>query len=152
MKWFWIIMAVLYVISRFDLIPDMIPLYGWIDDIAVMVFLFRYLNRLRAQQSGGQQEQQGRQSETAGAGNRAQDQETGHSGPTRANRTKSPHEILGLAPNANETEIRAAYRRLANQYHPDKVAHLGKEFQELAEARFKEIQKAYERLITAAKR
>ena len=32
---------------------------------------------------------------------------------------------------------------MANKYHPDKVVHLGKEFEEIAEKRFKEIQKAY---------
>jgi DnaJ like chaperone protein len=31
-------------------------------------------------------------------------------------------------------------------YHPDKVIHLGEEFRELAENRFKEIQKAYQEL------
>lgn len=148
MKWFWIVLALLYVISRFDLIPDMIPLYGWIDDIAVMVFLFRYLKRLRRMQdddrlgagsgwgmNGGQSEQQGSHGRTSHA--------DGH---------KSPHEVLNVPPTADEAQIRAAYRRLASQYHPDKVAHLGKEFQDLAENRFKEIQQAYELLIGAAKR
>lgn len=59
----------------------------------------------------------------------------------------SPHEILGVAQDADQEEIRTAYRKLANQYHPDKVAHLGDEFQKLAEQRFKEIQKAYDLLM-----
>ncbi|MFW6334535.1 MAG: J domain-containing protein, partial [Desulfosalsimonas sp.] len=37
-------------------------------------------------------------------------------------------------------------RKLAQQYHPDKVSHLGKEFQELAARKFVEIQEAYETL------
>ncbi|MBW1817978.1 MAG: DnaJ domain-containing protein [Deltaproteobacteria bacterium] len=43
-------------------------------------------------------------------------------------------------------EIRKAYRELANRYHPDKVNHLGEEFRDLAEERFKEVQTAYQEL------
>jgi DnaJ-class molecular chaperone len=41
---------------------------------------------------------------------------------------------------------------LAGQYHPDKVSHLGEEFRQLAEKRFKEIQVAYQELIRNKKR
>jgi len=44
-------------------------------------------------------------------------------------------------------EIKSAYRKLAAQYHPDKVNHLGDEFKTLAEKKFKEIQEAYEELV-----
>ncbi len=35
--WFWliIILAILYVISPIDLLPDVIPVVGWIDDVVV---------------------------------------------------------------------------------------------------------------------
>jgi DnaJ like chaperone protein len=55
---------------------------------------------------------------------------------------------LGVARDASQEDIRSAYRRLAGQYHPDKVLHLGKEFRDLAEIRFKEIQAAYDALKT----
>ena len=42
--------------------------------------------------------------------------------------------------------FKKVYRQLANKYHPDKVQHLGEEFKELAENRFKEIQTAYREL------
>jgi DnaJ-class molecular chaperone len=45
---------------------------------------------------------------------------------------------------ASEAEISAAYRRLAQMYHPDKVAGLAPEFQALADERMKEINAAYE--------
>ncbi len=32
-------MAVLYIISPIDLVPDIIPLLGWLDDLAVMFAL-----------------------------------------------------------------------------------------------------------------
>ncbi len=60
---------------------------------------------------------------------------------------KTPHEILGLDKNATKKEIQAAYRKLVKQYHPDRVAHLGKEFQELANKKFIEIQNAYNSLM-----
>jgi len=52
--------------------------------------------------------------------------------------------ILGVGDNSSEAEISAAYRRLAQMYHPDKVAGLAPEFQALADKRMKEINAAYE--------
>ena len=59
---------------------------------------------------------------------------------------ESVRKILGVGDNASEAEISAAYRRLAQMYHPDKVAGLAPEFQALAENRMKEINAAYEAL------
>jgi DnaJ domain/Protein of unknown function (DUF1232) len=134
MKWLWIILALLYVISRIDLIPDFIPGWGWIDDITVLILLYRYLARLHRTATFRQQQADDRQS-TADQGRAPHDAAP-----------KTPYEVLGVSPGASQKEIRSAYRKLANQYHPDKVTHLGKEFQDLAEQRFKEIQEAYQRL------
>ena len=41
-------------------------------------------------------------------------------------------------------EIKAAYRRLSLQHHPDRVANLGPEFVKVAEEKFKAIQQAYD--------
>ena len=60
---------------------------------------------------------------------------------------KDPHRILGIERGATPEEIKSAYRRLAVKYHPDKLEHLGDEFRELAEKRFKEIQEAYQELM-----
>ena len=35
--WLWIVMAVFYTISPLDFIPDVIPIYGWIDDGLIMI-------------------------------------------------------------------------------------------------------------------
>ena len=59
----------------------------------------------------------------------------------------SPWEILGVDRHASEKEIRRAFHRLAVEYHPDKVHHLGEEFQTVATRKFKELQKAYEALL-----
>lgn len=57
---------------------------------------------------------------------------------------RDAYEILGLGPGASLNEIVRAYRKLVQEYHPDKVAHLAPEFRDLAERRMKEINEAYE--------
>jgi DnaJ-class molecular chaperone len=52
--------------------------------------------------------------------------------------------ILGVGDHASAAEISAAYRHLAQMYHPDKVAGLAPEFQALADQRMREINAAYE--------
>ena len=63
---------------------------------------------------------------------------------------KSPHEILGISANATPDEILAAYRKGVKAYHPDRVAHLGKDLQLLANKRFIEIKEAYTQLSKKA--
>jgi len=60
--------------------------------------------------------------------------------------TKTASEVLGVRDSASATEISAAYYKLAQMYHPDKVASLGPEFRTLAESKMKEINAAYELL------
>lgn len=56
------------------------------------------------------------------------------------------YRILGIAKGATDDEVRKAYRRMAMKCHPDKVAHLGPEFQRDAEAKFRRVNEAYERI------
>jgi DnaJ-class molecular chaperone len=60
---------------------------------------------------------------------------------------RTPYEVLGVARDANDEDIRRAYRRLAKQYHPD-LNPGNKE----AEARFKEVSAANDLLSDSAKR
>ena len=57
-----------------------------------------------------------------------------------------PHwsSVLEIPRDAGADEIREAYRRLIGQYHPDKVAALGRELQVLAESKSKDITIAYQ--------
>mgnify|MGYP004705242659 FL=1 len=59
---------------------------------------------------------------------------------------KDYYEILGVKPEASEAEIKAAYRKLARQYHPDKNKDAG------AEDKFKAINEANEVLKDPEKR
>ena len=58
----------------------------------------------------------------------------------------TPWQILGVKANASPEEIRGAFHKLAVQYHPDKVHHMGEDFQKVAHEKFLELQKAYKRL------
>lgn len=63
---------------------------------------------------------------------------------TGARAEEQYYAVLGLEPGADTMEIKKAYRKLSMQYHPDKVSHLGAEFQRVAEEKMKEINVAYE--------
>ncbi len=52
--------------------------------------------------------------------------------------------VLGIDPSASVSEIKKAYRQMASQYHPDRVAHLGKEFIDFAHVKFREINESYQ--------
>ena len=60
---------------------------------------------------------------------------------------KNLYEVLGVASDASDKEIRAAYRKLAIKYHPDKNPD-----DAAAEARFKEFTQAYDVLSDKQKR
>ena len=59
------------------------------------------------------------------------------------------YEVLGVAKNASEDDIKKAYRKLAMKYHPDR--NQGDEAKK-AEERFKEAKEAYEMLSDPQKR
>src|SRR5436190_19759776 len=64
-----------------------------------------------------------------------------------ATATKNPYEVLGVAKNASQDEIKKAYRKLARQYHPDRNPG-----DKSAEERSKGVQGAYDVLSDAEKR
>ena len=64
----------------------------------------------------------------------------------------TPHEILGVAADAGEREIRAAFHKLAIHYHPDKARHLGAEFERVALEKFVVLKEAYETLLARRRR
>jgi len=154
----WLLIAILlvglYVILRIDLLPDVIPVLGWLDDtflVGLLIYYFRYkklpgflryLGRLLFKKPGERTEQYSSQ-------NRSGTQEQGQwrQGPRSSDKVKDPYAVLGLERGASRKAIQGAYREAVQKYHPDKVSHLGEEFQELAQQKFVEIQDAYDQLM-----
>jgi len=143
-KWL-IFAAIVYFLVPFDLVSDFLGVFGRIDDVTVMALLawfFRnHVKQYAAQASRAGQAGSGRGGragpELRGTGDRVQGLQ--------------PHEILGVAPQASRDAVRAAYKARMQEYHPDKVAHLGEELQQLAHAKSLEIQKAYRDLSDSSK-
>lgn len=126
---FLLIIALLYIISPIDFIPDFkIPLVGWFDDIilgAIVFFIITSKKKVKKEKKFS-------------SGHKAYHQYQSYS---RA------YDILGVKPGVTQDEIKKAYHRKANQYHPDKVSYLGPEFQNMAKEKFQKIQEAYETLV-----
>ncbi|MDR5867473.1 J domain-containing protein [Halomonas koreensis] len=62
-------------------------------------------------------------------------------------RRRSALSVLGLEPGASRSEIRKAYRRLAQAHHPDRFHHEGEAIVASASRRFQRIRRAYDFLM-----
>lgn len=65
---------------------------------------------------------------------------------------KNYYEILGVDKNANADELKLAYRKLAKKYHPDMYVSATDAEKKEAEAKFKDVNHAYEVLSDPQKR
>jgi hypothetical protein len=65
---------------------------------------------------------------------------------------KTYYDLLSVPSNADADTIKKAFRREIARYHPDKVIHLGPEFQEMAATRAAELTVAYKTLSDPALR
>ncbi len=130
----WILAAIAYLLFPADLIPDFIPVAGWIDDLLVMCLaIYMYRKEHPEMMSPG--------------GARKKRSAPSSSSPRREPIEKDPYALLGLSRGARADEIKHAYREQMAQYHPDKVAHLGAELQRVAHERTLAIQEAYKTLM-----
>lgn len=57
----------------------------------------------------------------------------------------NPYEILGISENADEAEIKKAYKELVKKYHPDK--YVNNPLADLATEKLKQINEAYDMLM-----
>ncbi len=160
-----VVLVLVYIVSPVDILPDIFPVLGWLDDTFLVGLLAYYLRYRRMPKfimnifrlffqnktgSSGYRAGSGSGSGfKSGAGKGSGHQQKGENTRTSEEDAapKNPYEILGVSPNASPEEIRAAYREAAQRYHPDKVAHLGQEFRDLAQKKFVEIQQAYTTLM-----
>jgi len=60
--------------------------------------------------------------------------------------TDEAYKILEISPDASETEIKKAFRKMAVKFHPDKVSHLGEDYKKAAEEKIKKVNEAYEKI------
>lgn len=65
---------------------------------------------------------------------------------------KTYYELLGISATAGAEEVKSAFRKEIARYHPDKVHHLGQEFQEMAAQRAAALTEAYRILMEPASR
>ena len=56
--------------------------------------------------------------------------------------------VLGIKPNANEDDVKKAYKRLSNRFHPDKLLGASDNEKEHAEDQLQRVRNAYEVLST----
>ena len=146
MKYLIYLIIILYALSPIDLIPEWIAgHFGLIDDVIVLGVLYWYFIYRPAKMRAGYRKSYYREGQGTGAGGPQENRQKAH--PANGFSKRNPYEVLGVARGASIDEIKDAYRKLANKYHPDKVTYLGDEFKELADKRFKEIQEAYQELV-----
>jgi len=143
-----IILAVLYILSPYDILPDLMIGWGWLDDIVILGFLLRYFyNRKKKREPFRQYYQNSKNTDNAGQGTAEDNQSHTNTSEKKSSAGHwDPYRILEIERGASQEKIKQAFRKLAGKYHPDKVEYLGDEFKALAERRFKEIQRAYEEL------
>ncbi len=144
----WPVLAwLVYFLMPFDILPDHFFGPGWMDDLVLLGLVYYFF--LRQGASGGSKPGSQRpegQRGPSGAGTKEGAEASRHRSSEK--RPKNPYEILGVEPGADPETIKKAYHRMAAKYHPDKVSHLGEEFQQLAKEKFQDIQWAYEVLTT----
>lgn len=121
-----LILALVYFVWPLDLIPDIFGPLGRIDDLLVFLLVAWQAYQYRRKEAAGRSEAAAQESPE-----------------------KDPHELFGLGPSASREEIESRYRELAQQYHPDKVSHLGEELQKVAHEKMLQITAAYRKLLAA---
>ena len=136
------VLGIAYIASFIDFLPDAIIGIGWLDDLVVFIglvwFFTSWLPRNRHRiywfrpglKAGAESRDQGAAAQNKRDGGSEFD----------------PFSVLNVRRGATPDEIKHAYRDLLMKYHPDKVTHLGREFQQMAHDKSIEIKRAYEML------
>jgi hypothetical protein len=132
-----LILALVYFVFPLDLIPDIFGPLGRFDDLLIFgLAIWRVLKDRQARSQG----------------QRATNQSSQRNEPEGSTKSVDPFTLFKLKPGASRAEIDARYKELAKDYHPDRVAHLGKDLRTVAHEKMIEIQRAYEQLTNQATR
>lgn len=163
-----VIFALTYLLSPVDLIPDLLlPYLGYLDDLGIIstvIYILKYHRLPRffpekmkqwfnafkdfySKDAGNQAFSFFRQNSDTFSQSSSQSSQSSTKRKENAHTITSPYRVLGIAENATMEQVQSAYREAVKKYHPDKVSHLGPEFQELANKKFVEIQQAYDQLM-----
>ena len=147
MKILFTILAILYTLSPYDILPDFAFGWGWLDDLVILFLVWRFFYSVRKSPFQNRRFYNRNYQYFNKGYDRSGSTGSGARQPFGDDPSSNdPYQVLGIERNATGDEIKHAYRQLANKYHPDKVHHLGEEFKKLAEQRFKEIEEAYRTL------
>lgn len=98
---------------------------------------------LRQQEQARQEEQARREAET---GQREEEARRRHQTDVPSEEVFEPYSVLGVARDAAQEAIRAAYEEAKLKYDPDQVAHLGAELREHYKAKAQAVEQAYQQL------
>lgn len=126
-----LVLAVIYFIVPYDFIPDHWGRPGRLDDL-LFIFIIIYLNFFKPLV-----DELLANRKKAGASS---------SGSATKGKSDDPFEILDLPQSASIEDIRHAYHEKIRQYHPDLVAKMGPEIQEVARKQTQRLNFAYETL------
>jgi len=135
---------VLYVRSPMAEMGELGLLGDLLFAVAVVWWLRRQLRLPPAPRTTARQRARGAGFADAGTGARGDGRR--EDGASAAAAPWDPYAVLGIARDATADEISRAYRTQMKLYHPDRVADLGSELQEVAHRRSIDIQRAYEEL------
>src|ERR1700694_2886498 len=121
---------------------------GWLEFTVIVVcglggfIIVNAVMDARRRKAEGQQKDGEAREQNSGSS----DEERTNKSDDRQRRTSSPRawwETLNVDQNASTDDIKGAFRKEISKYHPDRVAGLGVELQELAGRMAKEVNQAY---------
>jgi hypothetical protein len=145
--WLILLLCVLYVVIPVDLIPDFLGLPGRFDDLLVALGTLLYLFSSSRKIPGTGGSKGARSSREGQRSHEGRSESEGASSDKAAPGSSDPYELLGVDRGQGFEEIRRRYKEKLLQYHPDRVMHLGREFQEMAEGKTKEITEAFQKIL-----
>jgi hypothetical protein len=145
--WLLLLLCVFYVLIPVDLIPDFLGLPGRFDDLLVALGTLFYLYSTSRKIPGSDGARGSRSSRAGQQGYEGRRETKGASSRKPPPGSSDPYEVLEVERNEALEEIRRRYKEKLLQYHPDRVVHLGKEFQEMAERKTKEITEAFQKIL-----